>query len=270
MGNGAPVLSVDGVAKTYRPPPRLLRPLMRTAVDEPVPALTDVTFSVAPGEIVGLLGPNGAGKTSLIRIIATLLTPSAGRVTVCGHDIATEDREVRQSIGLVLSDDRGLYWRLDGRRNLEFFGVMAGLAPHEATARADELLADAGLAEVDKRVFGYSNGMRARLSLARALLGEPQFLLLDEPTRGLDPLAARRVGEQLRATATTGTGVLLSSHRLEDVAQVCDRVVILVDGRVRFDGSVATAAEDVGGAAGLSELLERAAGEAAGTPGDEA
>src|SRR6185436_17784737 len=143
-----------------------------------------------------------------------------------------------------LADDRALYWRLSGRENLEFFGVMHGLSHREARTRAGTLLEQVGLASRDKLVFGYSSGMRARLSLARALLTRPPLLLLDEPTRALDPMASAAVADMLRASAADGVAVLQSSHRLDEIETACDRIVVVTDGAVRFDGTVSELSGD--------------------------
>ncbi len=231
------MLEVDGVSKIFPPATGILRAVMRTAGDQPVTALDEVDLSVAPGEVVGLVGPNGAGKTTLFRIIATLLEPSAGRVVVGGNDVINSPEEVRQWIGLLLEGDRGFYQRLTGRHNLEFFGVMLGLSPAASRSRVEELMSQFGLADRDRRVFGYSAGMRARLALARALIAEPRLLLLDEPTRSLDPSASVDVLDAIRGLADVGHAVLIASHRLNEVVTGCDRAVLLIDGRVHYDGS---------------------------------
>ncbi|MEX1133342.1 MAG: ABC transporter ATP-binding protein [Acidimicrobiia bacterium] len=230
------MLEVDGVSKIFPPATGILRAVMRTAGDEPVDALAGINVKVDPGEVVALVGPNGAGKTTLFRIIATLLEPSAGRVFVGGNDVMNAPEEVRKWIGLLLEGDRGFYQRLTGRHNLEFFGVMLGLSPADSRSRADQLMAQFGLINRDRRVFGYSAGMRARLALARALMAEPRLLLLDEPTRSLDPSASLEVMEAIRGLADAGHAILIASHRLNEVVAGCDRAVLLVDGRVHFDG----------------------------------
>jgi ABC-2 type transport system ATP-binding protein len=252
------MLQVEAVSKSYAPVWRPLRPLVRTASAGPVEALRSVSFGVASGEMVGLVGPNGAGKTTLLRIVATLLTPTRGTVSVGGYDVVRAPAEVRRRVGLVLEGDRGLYERLNGRENLEFFGALAGLSPAAARSRAEELLVQSGLTGADKLVFGYSSGMRARLSLARALLGDPGLLLLDEPTRSLDPLASEKVLGQLSGLARQGKAVLLSSHRVGEVVSCCTRVVVLGGGEVRYDGPVA-ALRGPGPAAALSGVLEGSA-----------
>jgi ABC-2 type transport system ATP-binding protein len=253
-------LRVEGLGKRYPLPPRLLRPIMRVAARDEVDALRDVTFDVAPGEIVGLVGPNGAGKTTLIKMIATLLEPTTGRVVLDGVDVVDDPVRARRRMGLVLTDDRSLYWRLDGRQNLEVFGVLAGLPPAAARVRAGELLEQLGLAHRDKRVMGYSSGMRSALNIARAVLARPSLVVLDEPTRSLDPVASVEVAELLRREAAQGRSVLLSSHRLDEVASVCDRVVVIVDGRVRHVGPPGGA--DTTAGAHLLELITRETGAA--------
>jgi ABC-2 type transport system ATP-binding protein len=233
------MLEIDDVAKVYPLPPRVLRPLVRVAARNPVEALRGISFGVAKGDVVGLVGPNGAGKTTLIRIIATLLEPTRGEVTVDGHRISSHPQAIRKRLGLVLEGDRGLYPRLTGRQNLEFFGVLQGLHRTVARDRAGELLETFDLAGRDKLVFGYSSGMRARLCLARALVADPPLLVLDEPSRSLDPVAGLEMGSLLRELAGQGRAILFSSHRLEEVSAFCDRVVVLIAGQVRHVGAPA-------------------------------
>jgi ABC-2 type transport system permease protein len=183
------MLRVEAISKWYLPPPPLLRPLVRVASRSPVQALKDVTMHVDQGEVLGLVGPNGAGKTTLIRVIATLLEPDDGTAHVHGFEVTRQPWEVRRHLGLVLEGNRGLYGRLTGRQNLEFFGVFAGLTPAVARQRADDQIRQTKLDHQDKLMFGYSSGMHARLSLARALLTNPSLLVLDESTRSLDPVA---------------------------------------------------------------------------------
>jgi ABC-2 type transport system ATP-binding protein len=245
------MLRVERVSHVYPRPTGLSRRLIRGAADADVPALHDVDLEVRRGEVVGLVGPNGAGKTTLLKIIATLLEPTEGTVAVDGLDVVARAAEVRRRIGLVLADDRALYWRLTGRQNLEFFAVMQGLGRRAAKARAARMLETFGLAGRDRLVFGYSSGMRSRLSIARAMLGDPSLLVLDEPTRALDPVATADVGRVLRATAARGVSVLLSSHRLEEIEAVCDRIVVIVGGSIRFEGTVA----DLAGADRFADAL---------------
>lgn len=250
------LLQVDHVSKTYAPPPRWARPLVRVASREPVVALDDVSFEVRRGSVVGLIGPNGAGKSTLFRLIAGLLEPSAGRLMLEGTPISPLDSETNKGFGLVLEGDRGLYGRLTGAQNLEFFGVLSGLSRSRAAEESARLMKQFGISDSDKLVFGYSSGMRLRLSMARAMLHDPPLLLLDEPTRSLDPLASSRTTRLLRDLADRGHGILVSSHRLDEVVSGCDQVVALVDGRVRFVGSPSDLSTDASASqAALVNLL---------------
>jgi ABC-2 type transport system ATP-binding protein len=257
------MLTVDNVTKVYRPPPTWLRPLVRTAVKVPVHALQGVSFSADRGEIVGLIGPNGAGKTTLIKVISTLLEPSSGSAHVDGHDVRLNPHEVRKRLGLVLEGDQGLYSRLTGHQNLELYGRLAGMDRSSSRARAIGLLQTSGLMDRDKLVFGYSAGMKMRLSIARAMMSDPPLLILDEPTRSLDPVASRVTLKLFREIAEGDRAVLLSSHRLDEIVAICDTVVAIVSGRVSFVGSPTqlggSGAEAV---AALSDLLEREASRA--------
>ncbi|MEO1062175.1 MAG: ABC transporter ATP-binding protein [Actinomycetota bacterium] len=239
------MLEVEGLCKTYAPHRGLLRLLVRSASEGAVEALRDVSLTVETGEIVGLLGANGAGKSTLIKAVTTLLEPDAGTIRLDGREVHADDPVMRRQIGLVQPDDRSHYWRMTGRKNLEFFGAMAGLSRPEAARRADEQLERRGLAHRDKLVFGYSSGMRAQLALARALLHDPRLVVLDEPTRSLDPVAAAAVCDDLRGLADEGRAVLLASHRLDEVRGLCDRVVILADGVVTWSGPTAQLGSDV-------------------------
>jgi len=254
------MLDVDAVSKVYAPPPPWLRPLVRTAAREPVSALRGVSLRVERGEIVGLVGPNGAGKTTLIKVISTLLEPTSGSATVDGFDTIRRSDRVRERLGLVLEGDQGLYDRLTGRHNLELYGALAGLSRTAARRRADELLDRLALSDRDKLVFGYSAGMKTRLSIARALIADPPLIVLDEPTRSLDPVASRFALRLLRGLADDGHAVVLSNHRLDEVVAVCSRVVAIVGGTVRYAGAPLDLGRTPGDAAHeLSELLEREA-----------
>ena len=247
------MLDVRGVSMTYDPPKGILRLLVRAAADEPVRALTDVDLHVASGEVLGLIGPNGAGKSTLIRSITGLVQPTEGSITIDGITIRPDDPDITRRFGLSLPEERSFHWRLSGRQNLEYFGALAGLDKATAEARIDKAMHWRGLAHRDKAVFGYSSGMLAQLGIARAMLHEPPLLLLDEPTRSLDPIAGRDVCKQVRELAAEGTAVLMANHRLDEVVQACDRVVALVGGRIRWQGEAADIADDP---AGLGRRLE--------------
>lgn len=232
------MLDVDGVVRRYSPPGGLMRLVSRSASNETVTALDGVSLHAGHGRILGLVGPNGAGKSTLIRIIAGLLDPDEGSVQIGGIDPSVDPRGASRLLGLVLADDRSLYWRLTGRQNLEFHGALYGLDRVAARQRADELLERVGLASRDRKVFGYSTGMRASLAIARALVHDPAVVVLDEPTRSLDPITARRTCDLLRSLADQGRTVVVSSHRLEELERTADDVVVIMDGQVAFSGTI--------------------------------
>ena len=194
-------------------------------------ALDSADLAVEPGETVVLVGPNGSGKTTILQLVAGTLEPDAGEVRVAGHDVVRERRAARAHTGAVLGGPGGWYPRLTGRANLEFFATLEGLDAR-APAAIGAALAAVGLTEAaDRRVGGYSTGMRARLALARARLANPDVLLLDEPTAALDARSVREFRESLRADES-GHAVLLSTHDEEEAALLGDRVVALDAGRL--------------------------------------
>lgn len=198
-----------------------------------VVALSDVSLRVAAGEVHGLLGPNGAGKTTLVKILSTVLLPSAGSARVMGHDVVAETAAVRPLIGIVLGGDRGLYGRLTARQNLAYWAALYRMAPAEGRERAEALLARVGLeGRADDRVQSFSRGMRQRLHLARGLINDPQVLFLDEPSTGMDPVAARDFREIVRELAGEGRTVFLTTHDMAEAEAVCDRVTLIDRGQV--------------------------------------
>jgi sodium transport system ATP-binding protein len=200
-------------------------------------AVDDVSFSARDGEITGLLGPNGAGKTTTLRMLYTLMKPDAGTVLVDGRDAVLEPLAVRRTIG-VLPDSRGIYKRLTARENIEYFAALQGMDP-EATRRAcDTLIATLGMQEIaGRRTEGFSQGERVKTAIARALVHAPRNVLLDEPTNGLDVMATRSLREFLRGLKSAGRCVLLSTHLMQEVAALCDRIIIIAHGRVVADGT---------------------------------
>jgi ABC-2 type transport system ATP-binding protein len=199
-----------------------------------VQALDGVSLDVEPGEVVALLGPNGAGKSTLIRILGTTVIPDSGSVTVEGHDVVRAPVAARRSLGMMIGDERSHYWRISAKRNLAFFAAMVGIPRREASSRAERLLDAVGLSDAaDRPVLGYSSGMRARLSLARAMLADPPLLLLDEPTRNLDPLAAARFRESVsRLAGERRDGILFATHDLHEAVAISTRILVLSAGRI--------------------------------------
>ena len=198
-----------------------------------VVALSDVSLRVAAGEVHGLLGPNGAGKTTLVKILSTVLLPSAGSARVMGHDVVAETAAVRPLIGIVLGGDRGLYGRLTARQNLAYWAALYRMTPADGRQRSEALLARVGLdGRADDKVQSFSRGMRQRLHLARGLINDPQVLFLDEPSTGMDPVAAREFREIVRELAGEGRTVFLTTHHMAEAEAVCDRVTLIDRGQV--------------------------------------
>ena len=202
-----------------------------------VHAVRDVSFLAPDGQITGLLGPNGAGKTTLLRMLATLIVPDEGAATVGGLDVVRDRYAVREGIG-VLSDARGIYPRLTARENIRYYGTLHGLAGAGLENRIATLLQTLGLeALADRRTQGFSQGEKMKVAIARALVHDPATILLDEPTNGLDIMSVRALREQLRLLRGAGKCVLFSSHVMQEVAALCDRIVILGTGRVVAAGT---------------------------------
>src|SRR2546421_4874670 len=200
---------------------------------EPVTALDRVSLAIPVGEVHGLLGPNGAGKTTLVKILSTVLLPTSGRATVLGHDVVADARAVRPQIGIVFGGERGLYWRLTGRQNLEYWGALYKLSSRLTRERAQKLLERVGLTDkADQRVEEYSRGMKQRLHLARGLMGDARVLFLDEPTTGMDPLAAREFRTLIGELRGEGRTILLATHDMVEAEIVCDRVTLIDRGKI--------------------------------------
>lgn len=234
------MIRTRGLGKTFSPPSWPLSLVGRPLTRE-VRALQCVTLDVDPGEVFGVVGPNGAGKTTLLKLLSTLILPSSGSARVNGLDLVRGAEAVRRSVGIATGEERGFYWRLTGMENLEFFGGLRGFGPREARQRASEALEMVDLLpKARDPVNRYTTGMRQRLSLARALLARPRVLLLDEPTRSLDPMAAQAVQALVRRLAAEDRiTVMIATHNLEEAESVCRRVAVLSDGTVRSIVTVA-------------------------------
>ena len=198
-----------------------------------VVALDSVSMDIEEGEVRGLLGPNGAGKTTLVKILSTVLLPTSGTASVFGHDVAANPARVRPLIGIVFGGDRGLYWNLTGRQNLAYWAALYDVPVKVAERRIDLLLARVGMtARADSLVETYSRGMKQRLHLARGLVADARVLFLDEPTLGMDPLAARDFRVLVKDLRREGKTILLTTHDLAEAEAVCDRVALIDRGRV--------------------------------------
>ena len=224
--DGEPIVSVRGLTKVFKD--FWGRPKAR--------AVDDVDFEVWPGEVFGLLGPNGSGKSTTVKLILGLLYPTKGLIEVFGHSprhVATKSR-----IG-YLPEESYLYRYLNSRETLDFFGNLFRLSRNERKDRTEQLLEMVGLSQTRTRAVGeFSKGMQRRIGLAQALINDPDLVILDEPTSGLDPIGCREVKDVILALARRGKTVILSSHLLADVEDVCDRVVIYYGGRVQATGTL--------------------------------
>lgn len=211
------------------------RSLRKTFGD--VVAVDDVSFTAPDSSITGLLGPNGAGKTTSLRMIYGLLRPGGGAVEIDGIDPHSKPREARSRLG-VLPDSKGIYPRLTARENIAYYGKIHGLRGDELDARVESLVNDLGLDKVaDRRAEGFSQGERMKVAIARALVHDPGNVLLDEPTNGLDIMATRAMRELISSLRDQGRCVVFSSHVMQEVSALCDRIVVISRGRVAAAGT---------------------------------
>lgn len=202
-----------------------------------VEAVRDVSFRAADGTVVGLLGPNGAGKTTTLRMLSGLMRPDAGTIRVDNADVVADPIGAQTHMG-ILPDSRGLYPRLTPIEHIEYFGRLHGIDGPALTARARTLVTILGLQEwADRRVSGFSQGERTKVALARALVHQPRNVILDEPTNGLDVMSTRAMREVIRGLRRDGCCVLFSSHIMQEVSALCDRIVVIAQGKVKADGT---------------------------------
>ena len=222
------IIFTENLRRTYQTITGIIRRKKKEIV-----ALDGVDLSIQSGELFGLLGPNGAGKTTITRILATVLLPTSGTAQVFGLDIVKGVKQIRPRIGLVFGGERGLYWRLSGRDNLQYFADLYKVPPEVAKRRIPELLEMVGLTDrANERIEGYSRGMKQRLHIARGLIHDPELLFLDEPTIGLDPLAARDLREVIRGLNQAGKTIFLTSHYMFEIDALCNRVAIMNKGKI--------------------------------------
>lgn len=205
----------------------------------PVVAVDDLSFTARDGAITGLLGPNGAGKTTTLRMLYTLLHPDAGSIRIDGVDPASEPLLVKRQLGVV-PDSRGLYERLTARENIGYFAALHGLSRDVTRTRTASLARTLGMESfLDRRTQGFSQGQRVKIAIARALVHEPRTVLLDEPSNGLDVMTTRALREFLQSLRDAGHCIILSTHIMQEVAALCDHIVIVDKGRVAAAGSPA-------------------------------
>jgi ABC-2 type transport system ATP-binding protein len=227
-----PAISIQNLSKTFPPSFPRLKKLFRMRVEPAVEALKDISLELGEGEILGLIGRNGAGKTTLTKIIATLVQPTSGSVSVREFDTIRDEVKVRSLIGLATAEERSFYWRLTCEKNMMFFARLYGLRDKEARKRIAAIFERVGLKDLSRRRFSdLSTGNKQKLAVARALLPDPPILLLDEPTRSLDPLAAAEM--RLLINSLEGVSILLTSHNLSEIEELCDRVAVIAKGEIK-------------------------------------
>ena len=204
-----------------------------------VTALKHVSLNIEEGEVLGLLGENGAGKTTLLRSIATLVEPSSGNIRVAGFDTVKQSAEVKKRLGVLFGSETGLYERLTARENLEYFASLYGLGSHETKVRIEKLAKMFGMRDyLDRKVGGFSKGMRQKVAIARTILHDPDIILFDEPTTGLDITSSNVFRQLVHQLKREGKTIIFSSHIVEEVTMLCDRVAMIHKGELVYEGTL--------------------------------
>ena len=206
-----------------------------------IKAVDNVNIKIKKGEIVGLIGPNGAGKTTLLKMLATSILPTKGTAFINGYSIVKEQQQVKKRTVLLSGEERSFYWRLTGRQNLEFFAALYSLSPQQIKIKIKYLLSFLELEEKADMMFkDYSAGTKQKITVARSLLNDPQVLLMDEPTKNLDPLAAKTIKTFFRKELARNQRktILFSTHHLDEALELCDQIIIMAEGRIKGFGSL--------------------------------
>jgi len=202
-----------------------------------VKAVDGISFDAQDGRITGLLGPNGAGKSTTLRVLYTVLKPDSGSATIDGVDVVGQDLDARRRIG-TLPHAAGLYPHLTARENIAYYAALYGMPPERAETRVEQLITELDLVDfADRRTKGFSQGQRTKVALARALVHEPQNVILDEPSNGLDVMATRSLRDSIRQLKAAGKCILFSSHVMQEVGHLCDEIVIIAEGKVAIHDS---------------------------------
>jgi len=239
------MIVVNGLTKTFPLSRRRKREMGSTFVASTVDALRDVSFTCRPGSVFALLGPNGAGKTTALRIIATLLRPTAGTASVAGFDTVTQPQEVRRRIGF-LTGHTGLYHRLTPNELVKYFADLHGLDSRTLSSRREELFTRLDMHEfAGRRIGQLSSGMRQKVSIVRTMIHDPQVIIFDEPTASLDVVTSRNILQLIRDCRTAGKTVLFSTHRMGEVSLMSDDLAVIHKGQLRFNGSWASFQEQM-------------------------
>ncbi|UOY91635.1 ATP-binding cassette domain-containing protein [Ectobacillus sp. JY-23] len=204
-----------------------------------IQAIHELSFTIQKGAVIGLLGENGAGKTTLLRIISTLLEPTTGHIFINGIDIGKEPMKVKRTIGVLFGSETGLYDRLTARENLAYFAKLYGLGKHETKNRIEYLASRFGMKDyLDRKVGGFSKGMRQKVTIARTLIHDPDVILLDEPTTGLDITSANMFRELIHQLKREGKTIIFSSHIMEEVKQLCESIIMIHKGQLVYEGPI--------------------------------
>ncbi len=204
-----------------------------------VQAVSGISFEARDGEITGLLGPNGAGKTTTLRMLYSLLPPDRGEIRIDGLDPTRDAIAIKRTLGVV-PDSRGLYGRMSARENIAYFGRLHGMSNTAIAERIEELTATLDMGDfIDRRTQGFSQGQRVKVAIARAMVHRPQTVLLDEPSNGLDVMTTRALRRYMLALKANGRSVVLSTHIMQEVTALCDRIIIIAKGEIAADGSAA-------------------------------
>jgi len=202
-----------------------------------VEAVKGISFEVHDGEITGLLGPNGAGKTTTLRMLYSLLPPDKGEIRIDGLDPTRDAMAIKRTLGVV-PDSRGLYTRMSARENIAYYADLHGMSRTDTSRRIEELVETLDMADfIDRRTQGFSQGQRVKVAIARAMVHKPQTVMLDEPSNGLDVMSTRALRRYVLDLKNAGHSVILSTHIMQEVAALCDRIIIIADGQIAADGT---------------------------------
>ncbi len=254
-------VEVNNLTKHFKPALRL-RHLLFQPKGSTITALDNVSFSLEAGQILGLVGANGAGKSTLLKMLSTLILPDKGMINIDGVNAIKQPEKAKRLLAWVSGEERSLYWRLSGRANLEFFAAFYNLPKDKIDKRIDELLARLEIERPDQRIAEYSSGIKHRLNLARGLLANPRLLLLDEPTKSLDPTSGHKLRQFIKddLAQQEKKTIIIATHNLHEAEEICDTIAIMDKGRIKLSGTLAQLIEKVKAspAAGIEELYHKA------------